>query len=156
MFVSVAVICDLKDFRIPNELILLGYVTGLFISVSTYNQAGILMFLVNVLWPIAALYIFFLLGGLGAGDLKLFSVIATMVGANYALKTMVISLILGALLGMISIVRNKKILLKMVAENWILGKEQSFDFGSKYIPCRIHFSLCIATSMLLMFCGGVV
>lgn len=154
VFVSVAVICDLKDFRIPNELIILGYVNGLFLSIRTYHQTGLLMFLVNGLWPIVVLYIFFLFGALGAGDIKLYSVIATMVGADYTIRIILISLIIGAIYGIVSLVKNRKVILEMVAANCILRRTEKSFCNKKYIPSRIHFSLCIAMAMLLYIFGG--
>ena len=93
---TVATLFDARDYKIPNQLIALGYVAGLFINVAQYHLAGTLIFIFNITWPILLLYLLYLVGGLGAGDIKLFSVMAPMVGAGMTENVMILSLFLAA------------------------------------------------------------
>lgn len=128
-YLVVALICDLKSYRIPNELIGLGYVAGCFFNILSLGPKGFLVFGVNVLWPIATLYVFFLIRALGAGDIKLFSVLATVVGAKDLLMIIALSLIFGAIVGITRIIKRRKVL------------ELS----------HMHFSICIAASFVINY-----
>ena len=59
---------------------------------------GIAYFLMKAMWPIACLSLLYILGKqLGAGDIKLFSVMATLVGADITVNTMITSVILAGI-----------------------------------------------------------
>ena len=75
-----ACICDTKFFKVPNGLIVLGYLLGIHMNLTKYGAVGLMHFLAGAAWPIAITYLLFVIGGLGAGDIKLFSVIGSMVG----------------------------------------------------------------------------
>ena len=95
---TIAVIFDGRSYRIPNQLIILGYLAGIYINIVSYGMVGIVYFIAKAIWPIALLSILYLLGRqLGAGDIKLFSVMATLVGADITVDTMILSVILAAL-----------------------------------------------------------
>jgi Flp pilus assembly protein protease CpaA len=63
-----------------------------------YGLIGIVYFIVKATWPIAALSLLYLCGkALGAGDIKLFSVMAPMVGAKATVEVMIVSVIVAAI-----------------------------------------------------------
>lgn len=79
MLAGTAVIYDFKTFRIPNRLNLLGFMTGVTYSLIKYGfrEAG-----KSILWAaitIAALFVLFASGVLGAGDIKLYAALSTYV-----------------------------------------------------------------------------
>ena len=128
-FLVTAVVCDLKDYRIPNELIGLGYVASYYLNVLMSGPKGVIIFFLKGIWPIAVCYVLFLIKALGAGDIKLFSVIATTVGSQDMLQIIVMSLVLGAIVGLIRIIRRRKV----------------FEFS------HMHFSICIALSYFINY-----
>ena len=68
-------VCDAKYYRVPNELIGLGYLLGIHIHVMSYGAKGLVIFMVKAVIPILLLYLLYVIDGLGAGDIKLYSVI---------------------------------------------------------------------------------
>ena len=75
-----AVIQDLSSMRISNRLILAGIMTGLGFRLWMQGPAAIVPFLVNISFPVIVLYLFFLMGAIGAGDIKLMGVITGFLG----------------------------------------------------------------------------
>ncbi|SFO39750.1 Type IV leader peptidase family protein [Pseudobutyrivibrio sp. JW11] len=89
---------DARSYRIPNQLIILGYLAGIYVNLLSYGWIGIAYFLMKAMWPIACLSLLYILGKqLGAGDIKLFSVMATLVGVNITVNTMITSVILAGI-----------------------------------------------------------
>ncbi len=108
-FLTAGSLCDARDYKVPNTLIALGYITGAYINVASFGVKGIAFFLIKGLWPILLLYILFLARGLGAGDIKLFSVMSTMVGGALTGRSMILSVILAAVAVLFLCIRHKAI-----------------------------------------------
>lgn len=75
MFVLIAVGMDLKYMRISNRLILIGLGMALIQRFFCEGIRGVLTGICQISFPVIVLYLLFLIGALGAGDIKLFSVI---------------------------------------------------------------------------------
>lgn len=73
--IIVAVIQDLQSMKISNRLILTGLVLALMFGILSGRTSQILYILMNIFFPVIMLYLLYLAGVLGAGDIKLFSVI---------------------------------------------------------------------------------
>lgn len=89
---SVAVVMDIQSFRISNRLIVSGFVSGLFLQVLEAGVKGLGVFILNVSIPIILFYLLFLIRALGAGDIKLFSMIGGIWGFQLLIITIVLSL----------------------------------------------------------------
>ena len=74
-FVLIAVGMDLRSMRISNRLILIGWVVSLIRRVLCDGMGGLFTGLFLISLPVILLYLLFLAGALGAGDIKLFSLI---------------------------------------------------------------------------------
>lgn len=130
---TVASLFDARSYRIPNSLILLGYTASFMMAVFEHGSQGISIFIISALWPILLLYLLYLLGALGAGDIKLFSVMATMVGVRMTLRTICLSIILGGIAAIIICLYERQI-----------------------VKRKLHFSFYIvAAFFLLQLQGGV-
>lgn len=132
-FLVAAMICDLKNYRIPNNLIALGYVAGCYLNILSLGLKGILVFCMNAGISIVVLYVLFLLHALGPGDVKLLSVMATVVGLHDMLMITTISLVLGAAVGLFRII-----------QRLVKG-------GKLFEMTHMHYSICIAGSYALVF-----
>ena len=75
VFLAIAVIQDFKSLRVSNRLILTGMAAGIFYRLLTKGLENILLMIPNIIFPIAVLYLLYLAGALGAGDIKLFSLV---------------------------------------------------------------------------------
>lgn len=97
---------DARDYKIPNELILLGYVGGLLLNIRSYQLMGVAFFIGKAIWPILLLSLLNLARGLGAGDVKLFSVMSTMVGAADLVTTFIYSVMLAGVIAIGLCIKN--------------------------------------------------
>lgn len=67
---------DIHTDKIKNQLILVGLILGLGSSIYEKGISIIPMWILQVIIPIILFYLLFYLGTFGAGDIKLFSMIA--------------------------------------------------------------------------------
>lgn len=95
---TVASLFDARSYRIPNQLIILGYIAGLFINLQAFGMIGIVNFLAKATWPILTLSLLYICGKqIGSGDIKLFSVMSTLVGAKLTVDVMIASVMLAGI-----------------------------------------------------------
>jgi len=71
----IAVGMDVRSMRISNRLILIGLAYSLIQRFICDGMGGFLTGLILISLPVILLYLLFLAGALGAGDIKLFSLI---------------------------------------------------------------------------------
>ncbi len=121
-FLILAVLFDARDYKIPNQLICAGYIAGLFVNLWLYQLPGSIIFIVNALVPLLITYLLFWIGGLGAGDVKIFSVLSTLVGVKVTIRVMIISIfVAAAVILLISIYKRKLIRKKLHYSYYILA-----------------------------------
>lgn len=89
---------DLKTFRIPNKLNLFGCFTGIILSIVTDGARGSLGALEGVLMAFGIMIIFYIVGAIGAGDVKLMCAVGTMLHLRI-LNVIVISFAVAAVAG---------------------------------------------------------
>jgi len=150
---AAACISDLQDHKIKNPIILTGYAAGFWYIIFRQGVPGIPVFLCRALLPIALFYILFLIGVLGAGDIKLFSVLSIFLTLNETGTLIILSFVLGAI----------GALLKMCITNELLARIAYFsNYASlcigqrKLLPYQrigknsiIHFSVPIFISFII-------
>lgn len=100
IFFLIPVLCiasrtDYLNRKIPNSLLLPSFLAGLLLNIVTLGREGLVLCLSGSLTGFALLIIPYLLGGIGAGDVKLLMVIGCFGGPQFVFC----SFILGALLG---------------------------------------------------------
>lgn len=122
-------VCDLKWWRIPNRLIVVGLICGVLCNITEFEILdGIKQFALGAVTPIAWLVILFLIRGMGAGDIKLLAVIGGLMGRGIA-EIVIYSIFAGGVIGL-------------------------FGYLVKKIR-RIHFSLAVMAGMMI-YCFGIV
>lgn len=97
-FTGIAALYDLRTFKIPNMLNLLGVALGLSLNVLLYGIKGFEDGLIGVAIAIFGLFVFYLLHAIGAGDVKLYGAIGSFIGVH-VLAIFIISMALAALYG---------------------------------------------------------
>jgi prepilin peptidase CpaA len=110
ILLTVSMVIDMRERRIPNLLICIGILSGLIFIILQLNDIAVLSRLSAFFIGIAILIIPFALGGIGAGDVKLLGVIGLFVGTRALINASLISFILGGVcaLGMLIVSRIKQ------------------------------------------------
>lgn len=93
-----ACIADLRTGKIPNAWTLPAMGLGLLLQFITAGFMGLVDGICGVVLPIAILFVLFVKGVLGAGDVKLFSAVGSMIG-NGIIYVMVDTFVVTAVYG---------------------------------------------------------
>lgn len=128
-FLVLAVILDLRTYRIPNALTRAGMVVGVIYQLYRAGPPGMFGAVKDFVGSILILFPLYMIRCLGAGDIKLLSVIAIVLGWKQGIIISIYSLFAGAAMGIIKgsilfALRRKK-----SAKN--LGKEVFFNSAGK-------------------------
>ena len=96
VLVIVAAVHDLREFRIPNRLIVAGIVVGVsVIVIRAFTGEYIGNYILGTLAGLAGMTFLYIIRAVGAGDVKLLAVIGMLTGLEFVLQLMVVSLITG-------------------------------------------------------------
>ncbi len=96
VLVLIAVGMDLRCMRISNRLILIGFGIALIRRFACEGIIGVVTGIVQISFPVVVLYLLFLIGALGAGDIKLFSLIGGLVNFKVLIGCMVYAFVVAA------------------------------------------------------------
>ena len=99
MALSIALYFDLKEGRIPNKITVTAAIMGLIYRFMTGGVPGIQGGLLGALIGFLILFIPFLFGGIGGGDVKLLTAIGAIKGAQFVLYTAAAMAIIGGIIG---------------------------------------------------------
>ena len=103
-----AVVTDLREQKIKNSWILGGLVVGIGIQISGKGSIGVFSALLGIIVPPVLLWTAFCEHWIGAGDIKLFSVLGSILGIGRILECMMAAMVFGILYAMICWSVNKK------------------------------------------------
>ncbi len=146
---SVAAVMDVRCFQISNRLIVSGLFFGCFFQVLERGAGGIGVFLINVSIPVILFYLLFLIRALGAGDIKLFSMIGGIWGFQVLYTTIAVSFLVAALMSLGKILFHQnyisrlRILGNYLQETLASGKLLKYPQESQGKQHVIHFSVSI-------------
>lgn len=159
-----AVWMDLRTGRIANGWIVISWIAGLLTQIFRCGAAGVGTFLSGALLPVLGLYLLFYFHMLGAGDIKLLSVIGGFLGAREVLKCIILSFIFGAILSIGIILVCGNLLQRLTRffyyfQNYFITRQ--YDKTAEPVPYRdgkwgmecIHFSVPVLMGVLLWIGG---
>lgn len=133
---AAALFMDFYKCRIPNLLILAGYMAGVAYGICSCNIWYV--YITDSIVVAFALYPLFLTGAFGGGDVKLFAVIGLFLGLEMTVNVFITSLMAGALCSVV------KILCTLI-------KRRGFSLSNLYI----HYSLPVLMGTILTLHGGI-
>lgn len=133
-----AVAMDFRKQKISNRLIAFGLFSGLILRILGEGSIGIVHFLVNISIPVILLFLLFWLRALGAGDIKLFSVVGGFLETRQLFWVLITAFLAAAIIG-----TGKVLYLNLSGQYHGKGKT------------LIHFSLAILIGYLFVIFGGV-
>lgn len=146
---SVAAATDIQSFRVSNRLIASGLLLGLFSQILECGMRGIGVFLLNVSIPVILLYLLFLIRALGAGDIKLFSMIGGIWGLQVLCTTIAASFLVAAVLSLCKVLYHRNLIFRLrvfreyLAQALSGGRLQKYPQDSQGNQHLIHFSISI-------------
>ena len=151
---------DIRTGRISNQLIILGLFIGYIRNLVEYGWNGSFHFLIQISVPILVFYLLFLMRALGAGDIKLFSVICSCIGLYKSLKVIGLSFLTGAVFAFLMLIRNKNFHTRLTYffhyVRAVLSKKSiiKYDYKSDGKQNFIHFSVAVFIGYCF-YMGGV-
>ncbi len=155
MLLFLAALSDIRTSQISNRLILAGLSMGILFRLWEEGPFGIFKFFIYVTVPIIVLFFLFLMRVLGAGDIKLFSVISGICGFREWVSCIIAAFIIGAVLAVVRMMYlknlNQRILCLWIYIRTILTERSFFPypFGAREQENTIHFSIAILIGYLV-------
>lgn len=153
-FTMAAVVMDMQSMRISNRLILTGLVVSLLLRIGQGGLTAVFSYLGNIAFPVVTLYLFYLIGVLGAGDVKLFSVIGGFVNFTMLVNCMIMAFFAGAVISFIKIVRIPGGVGRLrqgffYLFSLLMGNRERYPRDKKKPENLIHFALCILIGLIV-------
>jgi len=105
---AVAVVEDLRSRRIPNWLIASGIAAGLLCGGARAGWPGLGMASAGAATGFVLFLVFYLLGGMGAGDIKLLAAFGALLGPAEIFTAAVLAAAAGGLLALASLFRSRR------------------------------------------------
>ena len=99
---------DFRERRIPNSLLLPSFLLALVLNIVISGSAGLLHSLAGAFMGFVLLIIPHVLGGMGAGDVKLLMVIGSFGGIYFVLYSFLAGAIIGGILALTMLIIDKK------------------------------------------------
>ena len=154
-----AMIMDFRTAKVDNGWILFSMFVGFVLCIRERGVSGIRFFLMGSGAPLF-LAVLFVLGMLGAGDIKLFCALGSVMGFSEILKCICISFMIGACISLAILISDHNFSERIryfmsYLENTVKNK-QILSYGKKDIslPENFHFTVPIFLSVLL-YAGGI-
>ncbi len=150
-----AAVSDIRTSRISNRLVLAGLGMGILFRLWEEGPIGVFTFFIHVTVPIIVLFILFLMRVLGAGDIKLFSVISGICGFREWIGCVAAAFIIGAILAVVRMIYQRNFSMRILCLGIYIRTiltERSFfpyPFGAKEQENTIHFSIAILIGYLV-------
>lgn len=151
---------DLCDGKIYNRVIAAGYGASVVLSVAQGSVVSIRECVLGAALPIVCLYLLFVVGVLGAGDVKLLSVIGAFLGVQGSLWCMLASIVLAGVYGLFKLLHGR---LVRQGIRQLLVYAKGVWFGrrlSAYVPTNsrttLHFSVPVYFAVICFLEGCLV
>ncbi len=99
---------DVYTGKIPNLLTLPAALVGIAINAELSGWKGVLYSLEGFIFGLGLLMLFYLLGGMGAGDVKLLGAIGSLLGPYRVLNAFIVSVLIGGVMSLIYILYSRE------------------------------------------------
>jgi prepilin peptidase CpaA len=97
---------DVRYRRIPNAFVLATLISGLTLNFALGGLNGGLNSIGGCVLAFILMFMLHVFGAMGAGDVKLFAAIGSVIGAQLVLPTFVVVVLIGGLLALVSVLRS--------------------------------------------------
>lgn len=161
---AVAAVTDLFFDKVYNEWILLSVMTGLSCAVWQGGVKGLLWAGIAMTVPVIILYPLFMIGGLGAGDIKLLAAAGCFLTVRGILTCLALSFLIGAAISLLKMLAERNFLQRMkYLLSYILDVfrsrewkfyEQDIQEHKKKNEGKIHFAVPVLLGVIA-YRGGI-
>jgi len=100
---------DVRYRRIPNKLVLVTLIIGLTLHTFFGGWHGLFASLGGLALAFSLMFFFHVFGTMGAGDVKLFAAIGSVVGASMVLPTLLVVALTGGVLAIFKMVYSRRV-----------------------------------------------
>ena len=100
---------DVRFRRIPNAFVLATLVSGLLINTIFAGVEGLLASLGGCALAFGLMFVLHIFGAMGAGDVKLFAAIGSVIGTHLVLPTFMVVVVTGGLLALLTMLRGRTV-----------------------------------------------
>lgn len=160
LLLAVAVRMDFKHDRINNGWILFGILGGFLFQIQKGGKESIYYMGISMLLAFGLLYPIYKIGGIGAGDVKLFLMTGCFLTAERLLYALLFSFLIGAVFSLGKMMREENFKERMQylfsylfdvirTGKWKLYGENLRKGCPKYRRSKIHFALPICLGVML-------
>lgn len=156
---SVAVFADWCYYRIPNVCIAIGTAAGFCMTYMSYSTAGIFQAVTNMFCVFMIFYPFYLLGGIGAGDVKLFMMMCCYARGEKLMYYLIVTMFLAAVISVLKMFlfaesRERLFYLgRYLRKAALTGAVDTYQIDKTQKRCLIRLSIPAFISLLLMCVG---
>jgi prepilin peptidase CpaA len=115
--IGIAFFTDIRQRIIPNWLTLSAVLCGILFHIMADGMNGLLFSAWGLFCGFGILFILYLFGALGAGDVKLFAAIGALAGVEFVMNSIIYAMIYAGLIGFIILIIQKKFIQRLL---WVV------------------------------------
>lgn len=108
-YLGISVYTDLKYRKVYNAAAIAAVILGAGLNCGYYGLSGLWISFTGIITGFAMLIAFYLLGGLGAGDVKFMAAVGCVKGAEFVLLGGLYGAVIGGLAGVIVLIAQKRL-----------------------------------------------
>ena len=160
IILAVAAWQDYREYKVKNCIILTGWILGLLFGIYYRGLTGMICFLCNSVISVFILLFLFRFKMMGAGDIKLLSVVSGFMGFSFFIRVLIVSLFIGALVSLVKCFRCGYLINRLsyfrhyISELMIIKVREPYYVRERDgVSVVIPFSLVIAVGYLVVFSG---
>lgn len=113
IFVVAAFITDVRSMRIPNLLSLSAIISGLIVHLCIGGFQGLLSSMSGLSTGFGIMFVLYLAGAVGAGDVKIFGGIGAWTGVLFTVQAMVYSILIAGIIGLAILLWKKQLVQRL-------------------------------------------
>lgn len=102
-----ATLSDLKDYKIKNPIIVFGWISAVCLRGMQAGICGFAKGIICIIVPVIVCWPLFITGGIGAGDIKLLSVISGIYGIKFLGRVSILLLIFAGAISLLYLIKKK-------------------------------------------------
>lgn len=157
---SVAIFTDWRFYRIPNVCVGAGALAGLIMTFVSDSVLGLAAAAASMVIIFLAFYPFYLLGGVGAGDIKLFMMVGCYMRGDALVHYLLVTMLMAAVCSILKMLAYKEsrerlfYLMRYIKKAVLTGAMDEYQIDRTQKKCVIRLSIPAFVSLILMCAGA--